>query len=110
VCHCTSKSRHFEGYSHSEDEGNTVLYTYENYSPHNTGPNHSKLKYSPHKTSAMTLTLDLRYASTTDTVLIKGLLKPYQREDNAKCTSQKYDTRAWAGFIWLRTGTCGALL
>ena len=66
--------RHFEGSSYSEDEGSTVLYTYENYSPHDTVPNCSKLEYSPHKTTALTLTLDLRYASTTDTVLIKGLL------------------------------------
>jgi hypothetical protein len=66
VCHCMSRSRHFVGSSYSEDEGNTVLYTYENYSPHNTVSNHSKLEYSPHKTSAMTLTLDLRYASTAD--------------------------------------------
>jgi hypothetical protein len=74
VCHCTGRSRHFEESSYSEDEGNTVLYTYENYSPNNTVPNRSKLQYSPHKTFAMTLTLDLRYASTTDTVLIKDLL------------------------------------
>lgn len=57
MCRCTSRSRRFEGPSYSEDEDNTVLCTYKKYSPHDTVPNRSKLEYSPHKTSAMTLIL-----------------------------------------------------
>jgi hypothetical protein len=68
-----SRSRHFEVPSYTEDEGNTVLKPLRTIHP-TTVPNPSKLEYSPHETYAMTSTLDLRYASTTDTVLFRGLL------------------------------------